>query len=68
MKVEPASSADQQSPCDDDLFHDMIPVFQKTKKVSGYQLAYELASLLSNVLICSCIILSSLKDQVKGEN
>lgn len=34
VKVEPASSAEQQSPSDDDLFHDMIPVFQKTKKVS----------------------------------
>ena len=32
MKVEPASSP-QQSPADDDLFHDMTPVFQKPKKV-----------------------------------
>ena len=32
VKVEPASSP-EQLPADDDLFHDMTPVFQKPKKV-----------------------------------
>jgi len=34
IKVEPACSP-QQLPSDDDLFQDMTPVFQKTKKVSA---------------------------------
>lgn len=33
MKVEPSSNS-QQTPVDEDLFHDMTPVFQKPKKVS----------------------------------
>ena len=33
VKVEPSASS-QQTPVDDDLFHDMTPVFQKPKKVS----------------------------------
>lgn len=33
VKVEP-SSGSQQTPADEDLFHDMTPVFQKPKKVS----------------------------------
>lgn len=34
VKVEPASTAMQeQSPANDDLFRDMTPVFQKTKKI-----------------------------------
>ena len=33
VKVEPSSHS-QQAPVDDDLFHDMTPVFQKPKKVS----------------------------------
>ena len=33
VKVEPSSNS-QQTPVDEDLFHDMTPVFQKPKKVS----------------------------------
>ena len=32
VKVEPASDP-QQDPAEEDLFHDMTPVFQKPKKV-----------------------------------
>jgi len=32
VKVEP-SSGSQQTPADEDLFHDMTPVFQKPKKI-----------------------------------
>lgn len=35
VKVEPSNNS-QQAPGEEDLFHDMTPVFQKPKKVSTH--------------------------------
>lgn len=45
VKVEPSSHS-QQTPLDEDLFHDMTPVFQKPKKVRLYTHAYILLLLV----------------------